>query len=218
MSVLLLILLILPTYSFENELSLRLGTHISSMDIESFDNENGTFNGGGFNTNISWRFTSSEWGLASFAYFGAGNANLGVASTQVSGRSKVRRVAIGPFYKYITPLKLKKWHLFSALGPVWSMETFKFSSYRTLSGSFEEDYKIALVSRGGFISIGMEQLFKSKKNNPMYLELRFGFSEAKKSYLIDATDTKSVITLNEEKNRQYVKTYTVALNMGILLF
>ena len=212
------VLFVSSVLSFENELSLRLGGHVSSMNMESFDNVKGIFTGGGFNTNISWRFNYSEWGLASFAFFGGGRANLGVGSTRALGRSKVRRVAIGPFYKYITPLKVEKWHFFTGLGPVWSMETFKFSSHDTLSGNFAKGYKISLLSRGGFISMGMEQLFKSKKNNPMYLELRYGFCEARRAYLVDAADFKSVITLDKEKNRQHVKIYTIVLNMGILLF
>ena len=214
-----LIILISSVFSFENDLSLRLGGHVSSMNIQSFDDVEGTFIGGGFNSNISWRFTSSEWGFVSFAFLGGGRANLNVASTQVVGRSKLRRVAIGPFYKYITPLKVKNWHFFTALGPVWSMETFKFSSYSTLSGNFPAGYKMALVSRGAFISLGMEELFKSKKkNNSIYFEIRYGFSEAIRAFLVDATDFKSVITLNKEKNRQHVKIHTIALNMGVMLF
>ncbi|MCY4523476.1 MAG: hypothetical protein OXB84_01925 [Halobacteriovoraceae bacterium] len=218
MTLLYCIYLLSSAFSFETEFSLRLGAHTSLMNINSFNELEDDFWGGGFNSNISWRFTSSEWGLASFAFFGGGKTNLGAGTTQVVGRSKIRRVAIGPFYKFITPFKSGYWNLYLSTGPVWSMETFKFSSPNVTSGTFPEGYKISLVSRGAFISLGMEKNLKSKKNKPMFWEIRYGFSEAQRAYLVNASDYKSVITLSEEKNRKHVKIHTLAINIGILLF
>src|SRR5690606_34925796 len=105
-----------------------------------------------------------------------------------------------------------------AAGPVWSINTLKLEDFTVESGLYKEEYRYSYLSRGWMLTVGIEEILPSKSLKPAYVELLVAYQTAYQVALLDNSDFKEVITLQQDKVRTNIYTTTIMLNVGIVFF
>lgn len=215
-----IILFSLNLQAFENDFVLKVG---ASGTYSSFNtraaNSSSSF-GPGVNTNFGYKWTSLEFDFTSNIIFGR-TTDLSFAANgiEVSGDARFRKVTFGPNLKYLTPYKIyKNWQFFMGGGPIWSIQTYKFSEYKYRDTTFKDEYQIVSLARGGQLSIGFEEDMKFKEMHQVFIELSALYENSYEVAISDTSDFKQVKTLNQDHSDQGIDSWTIIVAMGMTIF
>src|SRR5690606_9127433 len=169
---------------------------------------------------FGYRFTNWEFNLTSFVALGEmERLTYQIGNTRVQGEGSFNHASFGPTLRYNFDAHLyKKWRYYASIGPVWSINTLKLEDFNIESGLYKEEYRYSYSSRGWMFSFGVEELLPSKALKPAYVELLIAYQTAYQVALLDNSDFKEVVTLQQDKVRTNIYTTTIMLNIGIVFF
>lgn len=207
-------------FAWQNDMSLKGGLGLSQATIHAFDDSEDHMTGFGFNTQFGYRFTNWEINLASYIYWGTiDDLRFRANGASVVGSGGFRHVSFGPVFKYIFNWQpIRDWNFYVGLGPTWSMQTVRLREFQTTSGVFTSDYKLTYISRGGMLSIGIEEILPFKEMHPVYLEILYSYKKSKDVSVVDASNFAEVRTISTEESEQDIRGSFIMINAGITLF
>ncbi|MBH47491.1 MAG: hypothetical protein CME71_04925 [Halobacteriovorax sp.] len=206
--------------AYENEFALKAGGSVAFSHLKYIDHSEDNAGGVGFNTNFGYRFKSFEFNLTSFTAFGEmEKLTYQIGGTRVDGEGSFNHASFGPTLRYYFDVRPNtKWQWYIALGPVWSINTFKLEDFSVQSGTYKKQYRYSYNSRGWMLTIGLEEALISKDLNPAYIELLIAYQTAYQVALLDNSDFKQVLTLESDSVRTNIYTTTVMINIGLMVF
>lgn len=210
----------LSAHAYQNDFALKAGVSLANSHLKYIDHAKDKAWGIGFNTNVGYRFEKLEFNLTSFVALGEmERLTYQIGNTRVQGEGSFNHASFGPTVRWYFDLKFKeKWNLYTAIGPVWSINTLKLEDFTVESGLFKKQYRYSYLSRGWMFSIGVEEILPSKSLLPAFIEFLIAYQTAYQVALLDNSDFKEVTTLQTDKVRTNIYTTTIMLNIGIVLF
>lgn len=236
-ALLLLIFFSTSAHAFQNAWYLKAGASLvygkaktlNEDQLEDLDNGGGdtdekyesNFFGGGFNTHFGRRYDRSEFSISSYVFMSSlDRLHFQAGETEITGSGTQRTVSFAPLYKYnfISEQLYSAWIPYISIGPIWALQTIKLENYQTVSGNYNQNYKLVVSSRGGIFAVGIEENLPFKEMHPVYIELAYSYLRAYKSGIIDSSNYAEVQTVSETDIAQYVSGHVVILSMGITVF
>jgi hypothetical protein len=207
-------------YAYENDFALKGGVSLARSHLKYIDHSEDQAWGIGFNTNFGYRFSQFEFNLTSFIALGEmERLTYQIGNVRVQGEGSFNHASFGPTLRYYFDLSPKaQWHWYLAIGPIWSINTFKLEDFTVETGEYLEDYRYSYMSRGWMLSIGIEEILASKALKPAYIEFLAAYQTAYQVALLDNSDFKEVLTLKTDRVRTNIYTATFMLNIGIVFF
>tara|TARA_R110000868_G_scaffold156866_4_gene383953 strand:- start:2742 stop:3419 length:678 start_codon:yes stop_codon:yes gene_type:complete len=208
------------SFGYENEFALKAGASVAYSHLKYIDHSEDNAGGVGFNTNFGYRFSRFEFNLTSFTAFGEmEKLTYQIGGTRVDGEGSFNHASFGPTLRYYFDVRPNgKWHWYVAVGPIWSINTFKLEDFTVQSGTYRKQYRYSYNSRGWMFTIGLEEAFANKILNPAYIELLVAYQTAYQVSLLDNSDFKQVLTLESDKVRTNIYSTTVMINFGLIVF
>lgn len=176
--------------------------------------------GAGFYSSINYRFIDWEFGM--FSDFAVGvikdTVTFSHNGSSITGKGHFRLINLGPQIKYHTDFHLfNKAKFYIGFGPSWSLQTFVFKGNSESTGSFDARKRISFENYGATFLVGLQEMHKTKKEMPWFLEFVYSFMLSQKVSINDATDLADVITLSEGDSNDF-KAHYFMFRFGVTLF
>jgi hypothetical protein len=205
-------------------LAVKSGLSYSWANIKTLQNRNegreDSMTGAGFNTHVAYKWTSWEFALSSYIFWGdADGLRFRAQGNDIEGDATYRHVSFGPILRY-TILSLpvyKNWHPYFGLGPSWSLQTIKMDEPQT-NGTFNSRQKLTYESRGGFLVLGLEEQVDFKEYHPVYIEFLYSYKKSRNLSVVDSNDPIETNILSTEETKQDLSGHFYMISIGITLF
>jgi hypothetical protein len=211
------------SFAFEDMTYLRGGISINNSKLgvlENVDGENeDESNGWGVSTQFGYKWTKWEVIAASTVSFGkVEDLTFQAGGQDFTGSGSYQNVVISPMLKYITDYSFRDWHLYFTAGPLWSAQTINLKKY-VISGQLPTDeFKLFYESRGWQFGFGIDEIIPNKEMHPVFLEVIFSYSDSYKVSIVDTSDFVETNILSTEEANQDIKTYSLTVNFGMIMF
>ncbi len=212
------------SFSFEDVTFLRGGLSINNSKLgvlKDIDEENeDESNGFGVVTHFGYKWTKWEINATSNVSFGkVEDLTFRAGGQTFSGSGSYKNVTISPMLKYITDIEpFENWHLYFTGGPLWSAQTMKLKKFIIVGTLPSKEFKLVYESFGGQIGFGIDEITRYKEMHPVYLELILSMTNSYQVSIVDTSDFKETNILRTEETKQDIKTYSITLNFGMIMF
>lgn len=205
--------------AFNNELSIRGGMNLNYAKVEARQGTQDKFVGYGFNTHFGYKWIKWEFLATSYVYFGkVGGLEFDADGVLIQGSGGYRNTVISPVFKYLTDWEVKKnWFFYVGLGPTWSLQTIKLRNFES-DEDFNREHKLVYDSRGGSLTLGVEEQLPFKDMHPVYIEMVYTYLKSHKLSVVDTSDFRETNILSTQGSKQDISTSTILLSIGITLF
>ncbi|MDD0852264.1 hypothetical protein HBN50_04105 [Halobacteriovorax sp. GB3] len=215
----LFILTSIQAMGFENELVLRGGFLASVSKIGTSLETTDQLGGYGLGTMFGYRRKKFELNVSSEIYFGkAEGLKFEYQNDSVQGTGNIRSVSLTPLLKYTTEyMPYKNWNIYFAAGPSWVLQSIELDDFES-NGIPVKDHKLTYDSEGGALVIGVEEQTEFKEQHPAFVQLMLAYYRSRKVSLVDRSDRKEIDILSEQDADQDIKTVSLILTIGLVIF
>jgi len=197
---------------------LKAAPGIGATRISAFSHQN-TGPALALSTHAGRMIGTVEFNLSSFLNaFHFTGMELEAKDTHIYGaRGTFTSVAVGPTFLIPLPYSFRNlWTPYLLGGPLYAMETFKFSSANVDNNSFNKNHKITYTGPGLVLGFGLKELGKEIELKK-YIEFIYKGIFAKKYSIVGGREIE-VETLETINSRKHIEEHSFLLSMGIYFF
>lgn len=229
------------SFSYENDFAVRAGFSYAQSSFNSLEDKSSPTGeeidredsrSYGVQTSFSYKWGRILGGLESRILLGnAADLAFNDNNQTITGEGSIRTVDITPFIQFntktfkipgkiqqfFTGINISPWFGYMKFGPSWMIQSIELDKFN-VAEEFREDHKLTYESIGFNLAFGIEEDTPYKDMHPVFLEISGAIYESFKVSLVDKSNSQEINILGSRDAKQDIKTFTLVLTIGMILF